>query len=89
MTVQCMCCKMILGEKCSRCGKPALVYVEIFPQGAASSTSERRAICKSLECGRTFLVGEGGITSGICPECAKRALAAYEAGRSPGAKNNA
>ncbi len=81
MTIECMCCHMILGVKCQKCGGPAVIYAQIFPHGIRSFT-ERRAICRVQACMHLFEPGEGGITSGICEECSRRLLAAHEDSRS-------
>lgn len=73
MTIECMSCHMILGEKCSKCGARAMVYMEIFPRGV-TSTSARFGICKNWDCERKFPVGDGGVTYGVCPECCRRLL---------------
>ena len=82
MTIQCMCCHRILGEKCSECGGEAFTLTEIFPKGLGSK-SERRAICKNWDCQRTFPIGNGGVTHGICSECCRRLLKGIETSQIP------
>jgi hypothetical protein len=55
MIRECMYCHRDFGEKCTKCGDNAI------------SCDGREFMC--VGCGHNFPAGEGGATTGVCPQC--------------------
>jgi hypothetical protein len=79
MTRECMDCRMNMGEKCPRCGCENLqnYFTEREPQEAGKPSLVKHYVCQNAICPHyvktgvklDFERGDGGITTGICPEC--------------------
>lgn len=59
MTRICSWCRVVIGEKCSKCGGSDL-----------STIGEKLYKCQP--CGIIFDAGDGGITHGLCDSCQNR-----------------
>jgi transposase-like protein len=64
MIRSCAVCKIILGEKCARCGAPAEPLTVNAREHAISGT---QFLCQG--CGYIFTEGDGGETLGLCDLC--------------------
>jgi hypothetical protein len=75
MTIRCMNCNHVLGEKCKICGSFAVSQIERIEVAAGIYRWQGMAVCSNRRCGRVFFPGDGGQTSGVCEVCYKNEMA--------------
>lgn len=75
MTVQCSACKKELREKCAACGGYAVKFLERVEVAPGQFEMQDAFQCLNFDCRKVFKRGYGGVSHGVCGDCAAAALA--------------
>ncbi len=74
MTVQCSACKKELREKCAACGGYAVKFLECVEVAPGQFEMQDAFQCLNFDCRKVFKRGYGGVSHGVCGDCAAAAL---------------